>query len=149
MFRPMALTVIFALVCSLFLALTLMPVLCSFFLRRNIKEEEPRIIRWVKARYVPLLQRVIRHPGATIENTFTRNGNDWQHSPSGGPVIDGVNHQLNTTDETEDFWASGVVQHDTGGGTHLVANPEPGTGLLLGLGLLGLASTRRRGRRAR
>ncbi len=68
MFRPMALTVIFALVCSLFLALTVMPVLCSFFLRRNVKEkeEEPRIIRWVKARYVPLLQRVIRHPSATI-----------------------------------------------------------------------------------
>lgn len=62
MFRPMALTVIFALVCSLFLALTLSPVLCSFFLRRKVAEEEPRIVRWVKSRYVPMLQRAIGHP---------------------------------------------------------------------------------------
>lgn len=62
MFRPMALTVIFALVCSLILALTLSPVLCSFFLRRNIAEEDPRIVRWVKARYVPMLQKAVAFP---------------------------------------------------------------------------------------
>ncbi len=40
MFRPMALTVIFALVGALVLSLTLMPVLCSYFLRGKIKEED-------------------------------------------------------------------------------------------------------------
>ncbi|MFQ5738740.1 MAG: efflux RND transporter permease subunit [Acidobacteriota bacterium] len=66
MFRPMALTVIFALVCSLLLALTLSPVLCSFFLHRNLKEDEPRLVRWVKARYVPLLRRAIARPGRIV-----------------------------------------------------------------------------------
>jgi cobalt-zinc-cadmium resistance protein CzcA len=66
MFRPMALTVIFALVCSLFLALTLSPVLCSFFLRRKIAEEEPRVVRWIKSRYVPMVRRAIARPGRIV-----------------------------------------------------------------------------------
>jgi cobalt-zinc-cadmium resistance protein CzcA len=55
MFRPMALTVIFALVGSLVLALTLMPVLCSWFLRGKIKEEDNWLVRFFKALYTPLL----------------------------------------------------------------------------------------------
>jgi cobalt-zinc-cadmium resistance protein CzcA len=55
MFRPMALTVIFALVGSLVLALTLMPVLCSWFLRGKIKEEDNWLVRFFKAVYTRLL----------------------------------------------------------------------------------------------
>ena len=65
MFRPMALTVIFALVASLVFALTLMPVLSSYFLAKNVKEEESKLIRNVKERYVPWLRKAIARPGLT------------------------------------------------------------------------------------
>ena len=60
MFRPMALTVIFALAGSLVLALTLMPVLCSCFLRGKIKEEDNWLVRFFKALYTPLLAWALR-----------------------------------------------------------------------------------------
>lgn len=65
MFRPMAWTVIFALVASLVFALTLVPVLSSFFLRGNVSHEEPRIIRAIKALYQPWLQRAMAAPKVT------------------------------------------------------------------------------------
>lgn len=55
MFRPMALTVMFALVGALVLALTLMPALCSWLLTGDILEEDPLLIRWVKRLYAPIL----------------------------------------------------------------------------------------------
>ncbi len=62
MFRPMALTVVFALVGSLILALTLMPVLASLALRAQVGEHEPRIIGLLKRQYRPLLHRVVARP---------------------------------------------------------------------------------------
>ncbi|MDR3538996.1 MAG: CusA/CzcA family heavy metal efflux RND transporter [Acetobacteraceae bacterium] len=66
LFRPMALTVIFALLASLVLTLTLMPVLASFLLRRRMSEHESRIIRWVRSAYAPMLKRTSRYPGWTV-----------------------------------------------------------------------------------
>ena len=60
MFRPMALTVIFALAGSLVLALTLMPVLCSYFLRGKIKEDDNWLVLFFKALYTPLLAWAFR-----------------------------------------------------------------------------------------
>lgn len=60
MFRPMALTVMFALGGSLVLALTLMPVLCSFFLRGRIRERDNALVRVFKALYTPLLAFALR-----------------------------------------------------------------------------------------
>jgi len=62
MFRPMALTVVFALVGSLVLALTLMPVLASLGFKPAVEEHEPRLIHWLKARYRPWLQRTVARP---------------------------------------------------------------------------------------
>lgn len=62
LFRPMALTVLFALAGSLVLSLTLMPVLASLALPRKVREREAPPIRWIKFLYVPILHRVIRHP---------------------------------------------------------------------------------------
>jgi cobalt-zinc-cadmium resistance protein CzcA len=62
MFRPMALTVIFALVAALVLAFTVAPVFASLFLRQGVSEEDTRIIRWAKGIYQPLLLRTFRHP---------------------------------------------------------------------------------------
>jgi cobalt-zinc-cadmium resistance protein CzcA len=66
LFRPMALTVIFALIASLVLTLTLMPVLASFLLRGRIAERESRLIVWVRRAYSPLLARTTRRPGWTL-----------------------------------------------------------------------------------
>ncbi len=65
MFRPMALTVVFALVGSLILALTLMPALAALAFRGRTEEREPRIVHWLKVRYQPLLEWTLEHPGAT------------------------------------------------------------------------------------
>ena len=66
MFRPMALTVIFALCASLVLSLTLMPVLASFFFRRGVREHETWILRQVKRAYLPLLSKAIAHPRTVV-----------------------------------------------------------------------------------
>ncbi len=60
MFRPMAVAVMFALVGALVLALTLMPALCSWFLRGNISEKDNWIVRGAKALYTPLLAWALR-----------------------------------------------------------------------------------------
>ncbi len=65
MFRPMALTVVFALIGSLILALTLMPVLATLSFRKHTEEREPRLVHWLKARYRPLLSWTLGHPRLT------------------------------------------------------------------------------------
>ena len=64
MFRPMALTVVFALMGSLVLALVAMPVLASLFLR-GAEEKETRLIRLAHWLYAPTLGSVLRHPHLT------------------------------------------------------------------------------------
>ena len=60
MFRPMAITVIFALIGSLILALTLMPVLCSYFLGGNMKEKDSWLVSMAKKAYTPILNFALR-----------------------------------------------------------------------------------------
>ncbi len=60
MFRPMAITVIFALMGSLVLALTLMPALCSYFLGGNIKEKDSWLVSMAKKAYTPTLVFALR-----------------------------------------------------------------------------------------
>ena len=60
MFKPMAVVVMLALGGSLVLALTLMPVLCSYLLGGNIKEKDNWLVTLVKAIYTPLLQFGLR-----------------------------------------------------------------------------------------
>lgn len=66
LFRPMALTVIFALAGSMILSLTLMPVLASFVLPRKIREREPLLVRCIKWLYAPILRFTMRHKLAVI-----------------------------------------------------------------------------------
>ena len=62
MFRPMALTVLFALAGSLLLALTLVPVLASLFLPKQIAEVESGIVRHSRRLLEPLVRKSIRAP---------------------------------------------------------------------------------------
>ena len=54
-FVPMAFTVVFALIGALILALTLVPVLCSFFLTSKVREKDNLFIRFAKRIYKPVL----------------------------------------------------------------------------------------------
>jgi len=60
LFRPMALTVVFALLGSLILSLTLMPVLASLLLPATPREKEPFFVRIAKRLYEPVLDFVLR-----------------------------------------------------------------------------------------
>jgi cobalt-zinc-cadmium resistance protein CzcA len=66
MFRPMALTVIFALVGSLVLSLSAMPVLASLLLPRRMKETEPLLVRLARWFYAPILRYALRHGFAVL-----------------------------------------------------------------------------------
>jgi cobalt-zinc-cadmium resistance protein CzcA len=60
MFRPMAFTVVFALIGALILALTVVPVLCSFFMTAKVSEEDNFLIRFAKRLYAPVLAFSLR-----------------------------------------------------------------------------------------
>ncbi|MFM7539206.1 MAG: efflux RND transporter permease subunit [Planctomycetota bacterium] len=68
MFRPMAMTVILALITSLLLALLLMPTLALIYLR-SVSENEPFLVRWAKLVYEPLLGWVVRRPATVMAIT--------------------------------------------------------------------------------
>ncbi len=77
LFRPMALTVVFALVGSMLFSLTLLPVLSSLVLRRRKAakggqqapqhaHDEVAVVRVLKRAYLPLLQASLRRPQRVI-----------------------------------------------------------------------------------
>jgi cobalt-zinc-cadmium resistance protein CzcA len=67
LFRPMALTVIFALLGSALLSLTLMPVLASFVLKRGAEgRREPRLVVLLQRGYRPLLDWALTHTRAVL-----------------------------------------------------------------------------------
>lgn len=66
LFRPMALTVIFALAGSMVLSLTLMPVLASLLLPEHMEEREPLVVRLARWFYAPVLRAAMRFPLAVL-----------------------------------------------------------------------------------
>ncbi len=65
-FRPFALTVTFALVASLVVALTVVPVLASYLIRRGKLRPVPTRPPVLQRVYVPLLRRSLAHPVITL-----------------------------------------------------------------------------------
>ena len=63
MFSPLAFTISFALLGSLILSLTLVPMLCTFFLKQAPHEHDPFHIRWLKSGYLQTLNPA-SDPGA-------------------------------------------------------------------------------------
>lgn len=66
MFSPMVFTVSFALLGSLLVALILVPVLCSFFLRGRVEEKENVILKKSRQPYLKLLNIALRHKKLTV-----------------------------------------------------------------------------------
>jgi Cu(I)/Ag(I) efflux system membrane protein CusA/SilA len=67
MFHPLAFTKTFAMVSSTILALTLVPVLCTFLIRGKLhREEDNPVMRALQAVYRPVLRWGLRHRFATI-----------------------------------------------------------------------------------
>ncbi|HVI00139.1 MAG TPA: efflux RND transporter permease subunit [Enhygromyxa sp.] len=62
MFRPMALTVVFALSTSLILALTFTPALASWLRPKHLPKRDPLLVRAANRMYRPLLERAISRP---------------------------------------------------------------------------------------
>ena len=67
LFRPMALTVIFALSGSMLASLTLVPVLTSLAVRgRSVRRREPALVRGLQRLYAPVLRRALDAPGLVL-----------------------------------------------------------------------------------
>jgi cobalt-zinc-cadmium resistance protein CzcA len=66
LFRPMALTVIFALLGSLMLSLTVIPVLASLLLPRRVEDRDPLVVRLARSLYLPVLRTALNHRLAII-----------------------------------------------------------------------------------
>jgi len=65
LFRPMADTMVFALVGSLIITLALLPVLCAWFMRKGVRERRNAAFEAVKSVYVKGLDFCLARPWAT------------------------------------------------------------------------------------
>ncbi len=66
LFQPMADTMSFALVGALLCSLTLLPVLCAYFLRKNVHEPRVAFFEWIRNGYGWMLRLCLNHKGLTI-----------------------------------------------------------------------------------
>jgi cobalt-zinc-cadmium resistance protein CzcA len=61
-FSPMAITLMLALAAAFILSLTFVPAMVALLIRGKVAEKEVWLIRMIKARYAPLLQRTVTRP---------------------------------------------------------------------------------------
>jgi len=87
MFRPMASTVLLALVASLFLSFTLVPVLSYYFLGRRVKERRTWIFRSAQRIYRPVLNLTLRRPVLTFSAALLVFGVSLALAPRLGAVF--------------------------------------------------------------
>jgi cobalt-zinc-cadmium resistance protein CzcA len=107
MFRPMALTVIFALAGSLILSMTVIPVFASFFLPKKMEEKDPLFVQMISMFYAPILRFSLRQPvvvlGATCfmlvvaVSMATQLGAEFVPRLSEGAIVIGLNRPPGTS----------------------------------------------------
>jgi Cu(I)/Ag(I) efflux system membrane protein CusA/SilA len=67
MFHPLAFTKTFAMIASTLMAVTLVPVLCTFLIRGKLhREDENPVMRTLRAMYRPVLGWALRHRALTL-----------------------------------------------------------------------------------
>lgn len=67
--RPLGVAYVVSILASLVVAMSVTPVLCSYLLpdsRAVVREEESRVVTWLKRHYGRLVERVIRYPRQVI-----------------------------------------------------------------------------------
>jgi heavy metal efflux system protein len=69
MFKPMAYTIMIALMVSLILSITLSPVLCLLTLRPGHADVDPFVLRWAKRAYLPVLRWALGHRTVVLTAT--------------------------------------------------------------------------------
>lgn len=70
MLIPLGIAFITSLFASTLVALTLTPVLCSLLLsKREVREQEPKIVVWLKRGYRALLEKALRHKRMVLGGT--------------------------------------------------------------------------------
>lgn len=110
MFRPMAYTVVFALIGALILTLTLIPALCSLLLSGNTREGRNGVMEFIGRLYRPTLDFALRARGAVVGGAlgllavsgllFTRLGSEFiPQLDEGSLVVQPI--RLRTAGETE------------------------------------------------
>ena len=62
LFKPMADTMVFALIGSLIVTLTVLPVLCSWFMRNGVRERQNPLFEGIKSIYIKGLDFSLAHP---------------------------------------------------------------------------------------
>ena len=65
LFKPMADTMVFALIGSLIVTLTLLPVLCAWFMRNGVRERRNAVFEGIKSAYAAGLDFCLAHPWRT------------------------------------------------------------------------------------
>ncbi len=72
MYEPLAAAVIAAMAAALLLAITVVPIAAGLVLRpaRDGGDHDVALLRWIKARYAPLLDRCLRHPRVVAATTI-------------------------------------------------------------------------------
>lgn len=71
LFTPMAFTVCYALLGSMLLALTLIPVLATYLFRDGAKSWENPLLPWLEKRYQAVLQRALDRPLAVVAGALS------------------------------------------------------------------------------
>ena len=66
LFKPMADTMIFALIGSLIVTLSLLPVLCGWFMRQGVRERRNAIFERIRSSYVRGLDKCLARPRRTV-----------------------------------------------------------------------------------
>jgi len=66
LFHPMAETMSFALIGALILTLTLVPVLCSYWFKKGVREHSNRAYEWMKRQYAGQLDWALARPKLTM-----------------------------------------------------------------------------------
>ncbi|MFO0918964.1 MAG: CusA/CzcA family heavy metal efflux RND transporter [Planctomycetaceae bacterium] len=110
MFRPMALTVIFILIGSLIMSLTMTPILSHWFLPRRVEEREVWLVRFAKRIYEPVLHFALRNRWAVLMVAVTalvmtgryalQMGSEFVPRLSEGDVVIGILRAPGTSLET-------------------------------------------------
>ncbi len=70
MFTPLAMTFIYAILGALFIALTIIPVMCYWFMKKGVSEKHNPALEWINKKYSEALDRTMAIPYVVLGISF-------------------------------------------------------------------------------